>query len=172
RFQFAEPGHRIGRQLLQRCCDASFRLCPLNDNCVENIDLKQAFKFAIEEILSLVDGGLDYRVVIALEGDLRAVCLKQILVNVKSSPEYFQGCFEPFDSVFLGGLAEALVIDATHVQNNSEVTTFGNEHFIVPEAIEVDMSIECSGLHPWLHDPIQAQHQRTSTAAISCFAAS
>ena len=58
------------------------------------------------------DSGLHDGIVVFLEGDLRPVCLKQILVNMKSRPEYFESRFEPFDRVFLGGLVQAFVIDA------------------------------------------------------------
>ena len=146
--------------------------CPFNDNCVEDLDLKQAFKLAVEEALSLIDGGLDDGVVIALEWDLWPVCLKEVLVNAKPRAEYFESCFESLDGIFLGRLIEAFVIDTTHAQDNPQIGTFGEENFIIPEAVQVDIGVECSRFLPRLHDSIQAQHQRTSTAAISCFAAS
>src|SRR5207249_5623070 len=116
--------------------------------------------------------GLDDGVVIALEWDLWPVCLKEVLVNMKSRAEHFESCFEPLDRIFLGCLIEAFVIDTTDAQNNPQIATFSQENFIIPEAVQVDMGVECSRFLPRLHDSIQAQHQRTSRAATSCLAAS
>ena len=55
---------RIGRQLLKGGCAASFRPGPLKNNCVEDLDLKQTFKFAVEEVFSLDDRGLHDRIII------------------------------------------------------------------------------------------------------------
>ena len=91
---------------------------------------------------------------------------------MKSGPENLESCFQPLDRIFLGRLIEAFVIDTTDSQNDPQIATFGEENFIIPEAVQVDMGVECSRFVPRLHDSIQAQHQRTSTAATSCLAAS
>src|SRR5262249_4339315 len=123
-FEFAQYGHWIGRQLLQGGCYAGFRPCPVNDDCVETLDLEQSVELALEKGLSLVGSSVDDAIIVFLERDLRPVCLKQVLVNVKPRAEDLESCFEPLDRIFLGGLVEAFVINATDAQNNSQVPGF------------------------------------------------
>ena len=50
---------------------------------------EQAVEFLRKELFSLLDGRIDYRIVIRLKWNLRTVPFEQVLIEVKSRSECF-----------------------------------------------------------------------------------
>jgi len=149
-----------------------FERAPFDYDCIEDFDVEQAVEFLSEELFSLFDCRVNDGIAIRLKRNRRTACFEQVLVNMKSGPEHLHGRFETLYRVFLGLLVEALIIHASHFEHKSKVPTLCEEDPLIPKAIEIDVSVKRPRFLPWLDYMCHAQHHRTSTAGISCLAAS
>ena len=77
---------------------------------------------------------------------------------MKAGSEDLQSSFEPFDGILLGRLIQALVINATNTEHDSQIATLGEEHFVIPEPIEVDLSVERARFVPRLENTVDTEH--------------
>ncbi len=121
-----------------------------------------------EELLALIDGGLDHRVVIVGKGNLRPIGFEEILIDVESGTKALERRLQPLYRVLLRCLIETLVVHAAHAHDHADVAALGQERSAAPEPIEVQVRVQRGGFLPRLQDSIHSKHQRTSTAGISC----
>ena len=166
------PAIGSSRQLCESGCNAGLGSCSFNDDRVEDFDIEQAVKFLAEEFFSLVNRRLHNRIVGLFERNVGPVCLEQVLIDMEAGPKDLEGRFESFDGILLGRLIQTFVINTAHPKHDSEVPALRQEHFVVPEAVEVDLGVESSGFLPRLDDTIDAEHLAHLDAGISCLAAS
>ena len=77
---------------------------------------------------------------------------------MKAGSEDLQSGFEPFNGVLLCRLVQALVIDTTHAEHDPQITALGEEHFLIPESVEVDLGVERSRFVPRLENTVDTEH--------------
>jgi len=91
---------------------------------------------------------------------------------MKAWTKGFQRRLQPLHRIFLFRAVKTFVVHAGNAENHADITALGEEGRLIPEAIEVDVVVECRTLFPRLDDFIETQHHTTSTRGTCCFAAS
>src|ERR1700685_4029880 len=125
-----------------------------------------------KELPSLVDGRLDNGVIIGCERYVGAVRFEEVLVNMEAWAKGFQRRLQPLHCILLLRTVEAFVVHAGNAENHADITALGKEGRLIPEAVQVDVVIQCRTVFPRLDDLVETQHQTTSTRGTCCLAAS
>src|ERR1700722_15415356 len=125
-----------------------------------------------KELPALVERGFDNGVIICCEGYVGAVRFEEILVNMEAWAKRFEGRFQPLHRILLLRAVETFVVHTGNAENHADIAAFGEEGRLIPEAVEVDVVVQCRALFPRLDDLVQSEHHTTSTRGTCCFAAS
>jgi hypothetical protein len=152
RFEFPDGPFWVAWEASQRGHDAGLRPCSFKHHRVVNLDLIEMVEFRLEELTTLVDGRVDQRVAVMCKWHLWPIGLEKVLIDMKSRPERFEGRFQPLDRELLSGLVKALEVHSADLEDHAKVAALGEEGRFIPEAVEVDVRVERTGLSPRLDD--------------------
>ncbi len=152
RFEFSNRALWIAWESSQSGHDAGLRPCSFKHHRVVNLDLIEMVEVRLEELTALVDGGVDQGVAIASEGHLWPIGLEEVLIDMKSRSERLEGRLQPLDCELLSRLVKALEVHSADLEDHAKVAALGEEGGFIPEAVEVDVRVERTGLSPRLDD--------------------
>src|ERR1700730_10267113 len=112
--------------------------------------MEEHFPLRVKEASPLIDGSFHDRIVIMREWQIRSTGLHEVLIDMEARAERLQRSFQTLDSINLLPLIETLVVDPFHRKYHPQIARLSEKDTLIPEAVEVDMVVECRSTLPWL----------------------
>jgi hypothetical protein len=102
------------KKLREYSAETGLRPGALEQDAIEDLDLKETIGLLFKEPLPLIYRSLYNRVLVAGERNFRPVGLEKVLVDVEARSKGFECGLQPLYGVFLVAAVEAFVIDASN----------------------------------------------------------
>src|ERR1700684_2288046 len=101
-----------------------------------------------KELPSLVNSRFDNGVVICCERYVGAVRFEEILVNMEAWAKGFQRRLQSLYRILPLRAIKTFVVHTGYAENHADITAFGEEDRLIPEAVEVDVVVQRCTLFP------------------------
>ena len=127
-------------------------------NHVVDREGKKRVGLAAEVGDAILDRRVHDGVAVEFVRDGLVISLEEILVEAIVVAKEFQCGLETLGQCIDGCSVEALVIHATHFENETELACFCKEHFGADESVQVHSLVERAGLLVVLEDAFKPEH--------------